>query len=129
MRQRQQGVTFIGWLFLLLPIVIVLYAIMRLAPVYLNYMKLTRSMQQTADSFKGDSTINAQAVKVALQKHFEVESLDYPKVADISVKRVEGVWTLEADYEDVAPLFAGISLLVKFDKVATVAGIGAGAAN
>ncbi len=29
-------------------------------------------------------------------------------------------WVMRTNYEDEAPLFAGISLLVKFDKRATI---------
>ena len=44
MRAHQHGITFIGWLFLLVPIAIVAYAGIRIAPVYLNYMKVSRSL-------------------------------------------------------------------------------------
>jgi hypothetical protein len=46
MRNRQLGVTAIGWLFLLTPLAIVVYAGIRLAPVYLNYMKVAKAMDQ-----------------------------------------------------------------------------------
>src|SRR5882724_2623060 len=44
MRNRQQGITSIGWLVLLAPFAIVLYAGIRLAPLYLNYMKVVREI-------------------------------------------------------------------------------------
>ena len=40
---RQRGITFIGWLFLLMPVAIVVYGGIRLAPVYLNYMKVAKA--------------------------------------------------------------------------------------
>ncbi len=48
MRNRQGGVTTIGWLVLLTPFAIVLYAGIRLAPIYLNYMKVVRAVEQAA---------------------------------------------------------------------------------
>ena len=42
MRQRQRGITFIGWIVLLIPVAIVGYALIRVAPVYLNYMKVAK---------------------------------------------------------------------------------------
>ena len=57
MRQRQQGITFIGWLFLLIPVAIVGYCVIRLTPVYLNAMKVSKALHETASEFKGDEAI------------------------------------------------------------------------
>ena len=40
MMRKQRGVTMIGWIFLLVPVAIVLYAGIRVAPEYLNYYKV-----------------------------------------------------------------------------------------
>jgi hypothetical protein len=116
MRKRQRGVTAIGWLFLLTPLALVGYAAIRLTPVYLNYMKVARTLDQTATEFRSDQSATAQALRNSLEKRLDVESVDYPKVTDIIVKRDGRAWTLQATYEDVAPLFANISLLVNFDR-------------
>ena len=42
--RRERGVTLIGWLVLLTPLAICLYAGLRLAPVYLNYMKVSHTL-------------------------------------------------------------------------------------
>ena len=55
MRSRQRGVTFIGWLVLLTPLVVVGYGAMRLAPVYLNYMKVVRALNLVASDAAGSS--------------------------------------------------------------------------
>ena len=48
MRSKQRGVTLIGWILLLTPWAICGYVGIRLTPVYLNYMKVVRSMEQVA---------------------------------------------------------------------------------
>ena len=53
MRARQKGITFIGWLFLLVPVAIVGYSGIRLAPKYLTYMKVTKALKQTAAEYTG----------------------------------------------------------------------------
>lgn len=116
MRTRQAGITFIGWLFLLVPVAIVGYAAIRLTPLYLNYTKVVRSMQTVADEHQGEERLNAQAVRIGLQNRFDVEDVEMPRPADIKVSREAEGWVLEADYEDSRPLFAGISLLVHFNK-------------
>jgi Domain of unknown function (DUF4845) len=116
MRYRQRGVTFIGWLFLLLPIAVVGYAGIRLAPVYLNYMKVARTLEQTAAEFGNDDSVSAQRLRNSIEKRLDIESVSYPTVRDIVVRREGQAWVLQAAYEDVAPLFSNVSLLVTFDR-------------
>ena len=123
MRSRQRGVTALGWLFLLTPMAIVIYAGVRLAPVYLNYMKVVRALDLVAS----DSTGNAdpRAILTTIDKHFEIDMVDYPSAKDIKVTRAEtGGYKVEASYDDEAPLFGNISLHVVFDKVVKAGGGG-----
>jgi hypothetical protein len=116
MRNRQRGVTAIGWIILLVPVAIVGYAGIRLAPVYLNYMKVARTLEQVASEMKSGGDANATTIHTAIEKHLDIESVDYPTVKDIKVSRNGKVWTMEANYDDQAPLFANIAILVAFDK-------------
>ena len=120
MRSRQKGVTFIGWVLLLAPVAIVGYAAIRLTPVYLNYMKVAKAVTQAASDFKGESQISAVNVRKSLQRRFDVDSITFPDIEVVTVTREGDGWVLEANYEDVVPMFAGVSLLVKFDKRAVV---------
>lgn len=124
MFKRQGGVTFIGWLFLLIPIALLGYVLLRLTPIYLNYMRVARSVDQTAQEFKVDGTAgaNAGAIRYALEKHFDIESIDFPNVKDVSIRNDGGTWVIEAKFQDTAPLFYNLSLLVDFDKVAHLGG-------
>jgi hypothetical protein len=123
MRARQRGVTAIGWLILLIPFAIIIYAGIRLTPVYLNYMGVARSLNElTTEYASGGAT--PDAIRSSLQKRFDVEGIDYPAVKDINVTRAGQGWTVEAAYYDQAPLFAHITLQVQFDKTITLNGGG-----
>jgi hypothetical protein len=120
MRQQQKGVTFIGWLFLLIPLAMVVYCAIRLTPVYLNYMSVAKALNQVAGEHKGEEQINPTTVRAELQRHWDVDSINYPEVKTINVVREGNKWQLEANYEDIVHLFGSISLLVHFDKKSTV---------
>jgi Domain of unknown function (DUF4845) len=120
MRQRQTGITFIGWLILLIPVAILGYCIIRLTPVYLNAMKVSKALQETASDFKGDEAVTPNSVRVALQKRFDVDAIDFPDVKTVEITRDGGKWTMVSNYEDKVTLFKNISLLVQFDKRAVV---------
>jgi hypothetical protein len=125
MHNRQRGVTAIGWLFLLTPIALLVYVGIRLAPVYLNYMKVTRALDQVASDYKdggGDPT----TIRSVVDKHFEIDMVDFPTTKDLKVARDGARWVVEMAYDDEVPLFANISLHVTFDKVVRTGSGGGG---
>ncbi|HEY4340833.1 MAG TPA: DUF4845 domain-containing protein [Steroidobacteraceae bacterium] len=122
MIRRQRGVTFIGWLFLLVPVAVLGYVAIRLAPIYLNYMRVAHSVQQAAIELKNDdvATLTPLLIRAAIARHFDIESITFPDVKDVTVMRDGSGWVIEAKFEDSAPIFGNISLVVDFDKVGKI---------
>jgi hypothetical protein len=115
MRNSQRGITVLGWLVLLIPVAIVAYAGIRLTPIYLNYFRVIKALEQTASESKGES-VNPVEIHNSLQRRFDVEYVDTPDAKDIDVHREGEHWVEVAKYEAVAPLFGNLSLLVEFNK-------------
>jgi hypothetical protein len=109
----------LGWLILMIPVVIVGYAVVRLVPIYLNYMNVEKALTQVSTEVPGDSATK-DAIIASLYKHFDVSSVTFPDPKEVKITRVDGVWTMEAAYDDQAPLFANLFLLVSFDKTVTL---------
>jgi hypothetical protein len=120
MRSRQTGITFIGWLILLIPIAIVAYAGIRLAPKYMTYFKIAKAMDQTADEFAGEEQPNVGAMRSNLQNRFDIEDIDFPEVKDIQIVRDGDNWVMRVNYEEQVPLFGPVWLLTKFDKTTVI---------
>ena len=116
MRKHQRGITAIGWLILMLPFAIVFYAGIRVSPLYLNYMKVVHSLDSVASEVSNDGQ-SADGLRNAVDKHFQIESVDYPDKKDLKISRVGNVWQIEANYDDQSPLFANIAILITFDKI------------
>jgi hypothetical protein len=118
LRERQQGVTFIGWILLLLPIALVGYAGIRVAPVYLNYTKVSRALDAVKKEYTGaDAAVASRnLIREALGKRFDIDSIYSPKIDEVSIDRTAGGWQLSVDYEHEIPLFYNASLLLKFSK-------------
>ena len=123
MRNRQMGVTEIGWLFLLTPLAVVIYAGIRLAPVYLNYMKVVKAMEGTVGELKAGG-VSPQSIRTAIDKHFEIDMVEYPTTKDMKITKDGASWIVESQYDDDAPLFANLSLHVTFDKKVKIGGGG-----
>lgn len=123
MRKQQRGVTAIGWLVLLIPVAICVYAGIRIAPVYMNYMNVVHNLNLVASEID-NGTASAPAIRIAIEKHFNVDYVEYPSVKDLKITRDNGNWKIEANYDDQAPLFANIAILVTFDKTVKLKGGG-----
>ena len=115
MRKTQRGITLLGWLLLLIPIAILGYAGIRVAPIYINYFRVVKALEQTASEAKGEA-ISPAEVHASLERRFNVEYVDTPDAKDIDVHREGEHWVAIAKYEEVAPLFGNVSLLLQFDK-------------
>lgn len=122
MFRRQRGVTLIGWVVLLIPVAIVGYMAIRLVPIYLNYMRVAHSVDSTITEMKGEeaTSLNPGIIRATLGKHFDIESISFPDEKDVAITRDGSGWTIEAKFEDTAPLFGNISLVVDFDKVGKI---------
>jgi hypothetical protein len=119
MRHRERGVTFLGWIFILIPVGMVLYAGIRLTPKYLEYMKINRTLEQVRDEYKGDQ-IEARLLRAAIERRFDIEDVRVIKKDDVKITRKGTGYTVEATYYDTVPFIANVSLLVDFSKVVTI---------
>jgi hypothetical protein len=120
MRSKQRGVTLIGWLLLLTPWAICGYAGIRLTPIYLNYMKVARTLEQVKADSKGGAAANVADLRTSLEKRLFIESVEFPDAKDFKITRNGKAWEIEANYDDQAPLFSNVFILVSFEKSVTI---------
>jgi Flp pilus assembly protein TadG len=119
-RTKQRGVTMIGWIFLLIPMAMVGYAAIRLVPVYLNYSRVAKSLNQIADEAAGDGSATADTLRVALNKRLDIESIEYPTIKEFTIRKSGQVWIMEVAYEESIPYAYNVSLLTSFKKTVQV---------
>jgi hypothetical protein len=118
--RKQRGVTMIGWIVLLIPVAIVIYAAIRVGPSYYEYYKLVSAMKSTANDLKSDEALTQQSIRGALQKRFDTSYVDTTTAKEIGVARVDASWEMTAEYDEEVPLFGNLFLLLKFNEVVTV---------
>ena len=116
MRSKQTGVTLIGWIILLIPVAICAYAGMRLTPVYLNYQKVTKTLDIVKSEFKDGGGNSQQEIRKSVEKNLGVQSVDYPDIKDFKITKDGKQWVVSVAYDDQAPLFSNVFILVSFDK-------------
>jgi hypothetical protein len=119
MRKYQQGMTFIGLLCVLALVGVVVYAGIRVAPLYLNYMKIARSMEAVATEVKGDNPDPAN-MRGLIDRHFTIEDPTVIGAKDIEITKDDGGVQMHVAYDDSVPYVGNLSLMVHFDKTVKV---------
>jgi hypothetical protein len=113
---RQRGATFLGMVTIIAILGCGVYGGIRLTPIYMEYMAVSRALQQTAEEYDGGNP-GLQQLRAALDRRWSVEdimSLDYK---DVEIKRTGKGYSLRAEYRAEAPFVGNVSLAVDFDKM------------
>jgi hypothetical protein len=118
-RHNQRGMTFVGLLCILALVGVIGYAGLRLVPLYLNYMKVARSMDVTAAEFKGENP-DQGGIRRSLEKHWQIEDISAVEAKDVEIIKDDNGLSLHVAYDDSAPYIQNVSLAVHFDKTVKV---------
>ena len=119
MRLHQRGMTFIGLLCILTLVGLIGYAVIRLVPVYLNYMKIARTMEMTGTEVKGENAEPGNMRRI-LERHWAIEDPTAVEVKDIQITKDDSGVQMHVVYDDAVPYIANVSLSVHFDKTVKV---------
>ena len=115
MKKRQAGITTLGLVILASFIGLFAFAGIRLAPIYLNYMKVVGVVDGVRDEFDGTGASRAQ-IRSSVSRRFDIESVGIITAKDVKILKVDGGHEVAAMYSHKAPFIANISFVVDFDK-------------
>ena len=114
-QSRQAGITTVGFLILAIFIGLFAFAAMRLAPVYLNYIKVAGVLDGVFKEFDSQNPSRA-TIRKSISRRFDVESVSIIAAKDIKVVSESGGFRIEAVYDHRAPFIGNVSFSVHFDK-------------
>ena len=115
MRHKQRGMTLISWILVLGVAFLFGVAALRLVPVYLEYMKISSSLNVVQGEF-GGQTPSVNDVRKALARQFDVNDVHIIKKDDVKIERQGGVYVMRATYDHRTPFVANVGFIVSFDK-------------
>jgi hypothetical protein len=119
MKQRQRGMTFLGLVTILLILGAGLYAALRLVPVYLEYTKVVRALEQVRDEHSTIDT-NPTLIRNSLERRWDVEDIKGIGWKEIEIKKTQDGYNVRAAYNVERPFAANVYLVTKFDRVVTI---------
>ncbi|HEX4895100.1 MAG TPA: DUF4845 domain-containing protein [Solimonas sp.] len=113
LRNRQKGIGIFGIAFILAFIGFTALVVMKTLPLYLNQMKVQRSVNKVA-SDPGNGNAEAIEIRKALQRYWDIESIDVITPKDIKIVRNSDGRFLSYDYEARERLFYNVSIVLTF---------------
>jgi hypothetical protein len=113
-RSRQRGITFLGLLILAVLVGAIGLACIKLVPMYIMDMKLSKALEGLPEELNGKE-VNQQNILYALYKKFSVEDINLPK-DNIKVAPSKSGFSVRIQWENRAPYLGDIWLMIVFDK-------------
>jgi hypothetical protein len=83
-------------------------------PVYLEYSKVVRAMNQVREEHSQIDT-NQNLIRRSLERRWDVEDISSIGWKEVDVRKTSNGFDVEAYYEAERPFVANVYLLVKFD--------------
>ena len=111
--RRQRGMGWFGLMLVFAAIGFLAIVVIKVGPLYLNHMTVARVVSNVADDPEMGNA-NAQQIRSALQRRWDIGYLDQIAARDIKVKRSARGRLLAYDYEARVNLFYNIYVVVHF---------------
>ena len=113
-RQRQAGVTALGFLILATLVGVVGLGALKVTPMYIKNMRMTTILDDVERDLSGQGP-TPLTIRQELGKRFSVEDINMD-IEALKITQTKNGYTLRVAYENRAPYVADIFLVVAYDK-------------
>lgn len=114
MFKRQQGITFIGFIFVAVIALSLLLVAMKIVPEYMEFSSVKKTIKALGDDSNFNSMTNQEIMK-AFDKRASINYIDVVNGRDLIItKDPSGKKVVEVNYEVVKPLAFNLSALMDF---------------
>ena len=117
-RARQRGITLIGLVILAVLVGVVALAGIKLVPMYINDMKLSKALDGIQEELSGKE-VTPQSIQYALYKRFSVEDINLPKDS-IKVAPSKNGFSVRIQWENRTSYLGDVWLMIVFDKTVEI---------
>jgi Tfp pilus assembly major pilin PilA len=116
MKNKQTGITLIGFLVILVVVAFFGYAAMKLVPAYTESMGVTKAMNQIATSGVEGKSLDEIRRDLLFKMGFQYVDDATIQPQDITVERASTGSVLHVNYDKQIPFVYNIDFLLHFDK-------------
>lgn len=119
MRNRQQGITTIGFILMAAVAVVVIFGGLRIFPLYMEHFAVTRVLEDVSSAQQGTKT-SVSKIRSAIGKRLNIEGINRLTSKDFIVKKTRTGYSIKIQYEASASYFGNLYLVAKFDDAVEI---------
>ncbi len=121
MRNKQSGVTMVGWLIIILIFGVFAMAAMRLVPVYMESLKVSSVLRSLKSEHDGNRPSSSDLRK-SIKTRFNIESINIIEPSDVKISPgPNGSFLVRATYDHKTPYLGNLGLVVAVDHRVEIA--------
>ncbi len=119
MRNKQQGVTAIGFILIAAVAVLVVYAGLRILPLYMEHMKIVQILEDLGSDQQARVTSVAK-IRTEIGKRLDIEAVTALNTKDFTIKKTRTGYSIRVKYDASAPYIGNLYLVARFDDLVEV---------
>lgn len=113
-RRKQAGITALGFLLLASLVGVLGLAVLKVTPMYLQNLKLSKVLDDVQSEFDGAAATPA-AIRNAINRRFDVEDIRLAP-ENVTINQARNGYDVRIQHDNRAHYIADVWLLVTFDK-------------
>ncbi len=118
-RQKQTGMTAIGWMGVIALIIMFILLILKLFPIYMDGFKVS-SILEDIENESGMATMSPVMISNTIMKRLSINMVTGVTKEDIYIDKLKNSMNIEIDYEVRENLVGNIDIVVYFQKSVTI---------
>lgn len=119
MRNRQRGITTIGFVIIAILVVAIGFAALKMTPVYLEHMKIVSVLEDVKKNLDGTNP-SIQLIKAGIGKRLNIEMVSTVQKQDFKIKKTEVGYSVRVQYDRETPYIANVFLLARFNNAVEI---------
>ncbi len=118
-RQKQAGMTAIGWIGVIALILMFVLMILKLLPIYMDGYKVGSVLSDLKDE-PGVANMTPVMISNMIMKRLDINMVDNVTREDIYIDKLKNSMNVEIDYEVREGLLGNIDVVVHFQKAISI---------
>jgi hypothetical protein len=112
--RKQEGLTFISWMVILIVAGFFIMVGLKITPVYLEHFAVKKSLESLKDEpLLGRKTI--REIRTSLMRRFDMNSVYGMKKDEVIIKRSGGMTHITVKYEERRPIVSNLAIVITFE--------------
>lgn len=117
--RKQQGMTAIGWVLVILLVVFAALLLLKIAPIYIGGYEV-HSVVGSLESEPGLGKKSAREIRALILKRLDINMITEVRKNDIHIERRKNTWEVEVAYEVREAVLGNMDVVVSFNATASI---------